>query len=425
MSSVLGVMIAITFTALLGSLVFWVVGRLNLGLNIKGFRAILGTALTVALISYLVDGLLNWIGLPGGDITGAVVHFVVTVLVLLGADWLVPDVEVNGIWGAVIAALALAVGNVLFFLAVVLLIQAWADWRDTQSSWMTLSAEGGPAGGLDISGGNPGNFQVAIDWANRPLGAVIFGMILAIAILFLGRWLVRMVTRYASRSLERAHVDPMVVRFLSAIIRIGLFVAIIIAALNAAGIHTTSLTALLASAGVAIGLALKDSLSNVAAGLMILVNRPYHVGDYVEAGGVEGFIREVGVFNTLMHTADNIKLYVPNATIVNGNIKNYSDTKTRRIDLEIGIGYDADLGLAREILLEIMTSHPDVLENPDPTVTVIELGTSAINLAVRPWVPAGVFFEARGELLEVIVTRFAEAGISIPYPTQEVILHQD
>ena len=425
MDQIIGILIALTFSTLLGALVFWIVSKLDLGLKIEGLREVLLTALAVALIGYLGETLLNGIGRPGGEIIGVVVHFLVTVLMLLGADWLLPDVEVNGLWGAGAAALALAVGNVLFFLALVFLIPTYKEWRETQSPWLTQSAGTQPGDVLNVAGGNPGNFQVAIDWANRPLGAVIFGMILGVVILFLGRWLVRMVTRYASRSMERAHMDPMVVRFLSAIIRIALFVAIIIAALNAAGIHTTSLTALLASAGVAVGLALKDSLSNVAAGLMILVNRPYHIGDYVEAGGVEGFIREVSVFNTLMHTADNIKVYVPNAAIVNGNIKNFSDTKLRRIDLEIGVGYETDLGRTREILLEIMDSHPDVLENPDPTVTVNELGTSAIKLAVRPWVATGNYLDTRGEILEQIVARFGEAGISMPYPTQEVILHQD
>jgi small conductance mechanosensitive channel len=267
------------------------------------------------------------------------------------------------------------------------------------------------------------NFELALDWANRPIVSVILGILVGILILFVGRWLARVITRYASRSMERAHMDDMVVRFLRTLIYVGLMVAVIIAALNAAGIHTTSLTALLASAGVAIGLALKDSLANFAAGVMILLFKPYRTNDFVEVAGTSGSVEEVSIFNTILNTADNVRVIVPNSAVISDNIKNYSANDLRRVDLVAAIGYDDNIGVARDILMGIMTSHPLVLSDPAPTVHVLELADSSVNLAVWPWASTEDYGQVRSEVLEQMKLRFDEAGISMPYPQRDVHLY--
>jgi small conductance mechanosensitive channel len=267
-------------------------------------------------------------------------------------------------------------------------------------------------------------FQVALDWGSRPFISVLIGVGVGILILLVGRWLARLIARYATRSMERAQVDEMVIRFSRTLIYFGLMAAVVIAALNVAGIHTTSLTALLASAGVAIGLALKDSLANLAAGVMVLLFKPYRTGDLVETAGASGSVEEVSIFNTILNTADNVRVIVPNSAVINGNIKNYSANDLRRVDLVAGIGYEENIGAARDLLMEIMTSHPLVLSEPAPTVDVSELAESTVNLAVRSWTHTGDWWQVRSEMLEQMKEQFDEAGISMPYPLQEVYVHQ-
>lgn len=268
------------------------------------------------------------------------------------------------------------------------------------------------------------NLQLALDWANRPIFSVILGILLGILTLVIGRWLAKVITRYASRSMERAHVDNMVIRFARTLIYVGLMVAVVIAALNAAGIHTTSLTALLASAGVAIGLALKDSLANLAAGIMILIFKPYRMDDFIEAAGISGSVEEVSIFNTILHTADNVRVIVPNSAVISSSIKNYSANDLRRVDLVAAIGYDDNIGVARDLLMDIMTSHTLVLPEPAPTIDVLDLADSSVNLAVRPWARTDDYGQVRSDMLEQMKLRFEEAGISMPYPQQDVYVHQ-
>jgi small conductance mechanosensitive channel len=253
--------------------------------------------------------------------------------------------------------------------------------------------------------------QLALDWADRTPAAIVVGIVACILILLVGRWLAKRVTRLASRSMERAHVDTLVIRFTETLIYVGLMVAVITAALRAAGIHTISLTALLASVGLAIGLALKDSLSNVAAGIMILSFKPYTVADSVEAAGAGGSVEEVSIFNTTLRTGDNVKVIVPNSAAIRGTIKNFSAYGHRRIDLVAAIGYEDNIGLARDILMTIMTSHPLVLSDPAPAVEVLDLAATHVNLAVRPWARTQDYWQVRCEVLEQMKLRFEEAGI--------------
>jgi small conductance mechanosensitive channel len=268
------------------------------------------------------------------------------------------------------------------------------------------------------------DFQLSLDWADRDIVSIIFGILIGIIIFFIGRWVAMLIVRLAARSMERAEVDPLVIQFVKVLVYVGLLVAVVIAALDAAGIHTTSLTALLASAGLAIGLAVKDALSNFASGVLILLNKPYGLDDYVEAAGTGGTVKEVSIFNTILRTPDNIEVIVPNAQVTNDIIKNYSTNDIRRVDLVVGVGYDDNIGQARDTLMNIMSSHPLVLADPAPTVDVLELADSSINLAVRCWAKNDDYWSVRCDVLENLKTRFEDMGISIPYPQQEVYVRQ-
>lgn len=252
-----------------------------------------------------------------------------------------------------------------------------------------------------------------IDWSQRDVLTIFIGFASAILTLLIGRWLARLLIRLATHSMERTHIDPMVIRFSQTLIFAGAMAAVLIAALNQAGIHTTGLTALLAAAGVAAALAVQDTGANLASGVMILLFHPYRKDDFVEAGGISGSVEEVQVFSTVLRTLDNVQVMVPNSTMLKSSIKNYSAYKTRRIDLEISISYDDSIGAARELLLNLMTAHPRVLPAPAPVVEVLELGESGVNLGVRPWVKNGDYWAVRCELLEQIKDQLGAVGITI------------
>jgi small conductance mechanosensitive channel len=248
-------------------------------------------------------------------------------------------------------------------------------------------------------------FQITLDWANRNFSSIVWGIVSAILILVIGRWLAKVITGYATRSMERAKLDPLVNRFLQTLIFWGLMGAVVIVALSQVGIHTTSLTALLASIGVAFGLAIKDSLSNLASGVMIMLYKPYSINQFVDAGGTSGSVEEVQIFSTILRTPDNVKVIVPNSAILNRNIKNYSAFQNRRIDLGVSIGYDDNIGATRDLLIEIVAAHPMVLSDPAPTIEVLELAASSVNLVAHPWVRTENYERVRSDLLEQIKVR--------------------
>ena len=266
------------------------------------------------------------------------------------------------------------------------------------------------------------DFQITLDWANRDFFSVIIGIILGILIFFIGRWLAKLLTRLATKSMMRSKVDPLIIQFAKVVIYTALLVSVVIAALDAAGIYTTSLTALLASAGLAIGLAVKDALSNFASGVMILLNKPYGLEDYVEAGGSGGTVEEVSIFNTVLRTPDNIRVIVPNSQVTGGTIKNYSTNDLRRVDLVIGIGYEDHIGQAKDSLMDVMTAHPLVLDEPTPSVDVLELADSSVNLAARCWAKTDDYSSVRAAVLEGIKSRLDEEGINMPFPQREILI---
>ncbi len=247
-------------------------------------------------------------------------------------------------------------------------------------------------------------------------------IIAAIIIFVVGRWLSSWLTNLVVKLLERNKVEPTLVKFLKHIIFYALVIAVIIAALNQLGIDTTSFLTVIGAAGLAIGLALKDSLSNFSAGTMLVLFRPFKIGDLITAAGVTGIVREISIFNTELSSLDNQKIIVPNSSIMNGVITNAFANPTRRIDLTIGISYDDDMAKAKEILTAIVAAEPKVLEDPAPAVAVAELAESSVNLICRPWVKTEDYWPVRFSLTEKIKQEFDAAGISIPFSQKDVRL---
>lgn len=262
--------------------------------------------------------------------------------------------------------------------------------------------------------------NMAKDWilANLP------HLIIALLVFVIGRMIVNWITAMAQRAFRKADIEPTLRRFLCKIIYYILLTGVIIAAAGELGIQTTSFLAIVGAAGLAIGLALKDSLSNFASGVMLILFRPFKVGDLVTAGGITGTVFQVDIFSTVIHTVDNQRQIIPNATITSAVITNINAEETRRIDLVVGIGYDDDIKLAKTTLEDLMAADSRILTDPAPGVAVAELGASSVDLNVRPWVKTEDYWAVRGDLTEAIKVTFDEKGISFPYPQQDVHMFQ-
>jgi small conductance mechanosensitive channel len=243
---------------------------------------------------------------------------------------------------------------------------------------------------------------------------------LALVIFYLGRMVVGAIVNIATRIMQKGEMDEMLVRFLSSILRWVLLLFVVIAALSQLGIDTTSLIALLGAAGLAIGLSLQSSLSNFAAGVMIIVFRPFGKGDFVEVAGAMGVIDNINIFTTTMTTPDNKEIIVPNGSILGGNITNFSARDTRRVDMVFGISYDDDLRQAKKLLEEIIAADDRVLADPPPVIALGELADSSVNFIVRPWANASDYWALLWDTTETVKLKFDEAGISIPYPQMDV-----
>lgn len=253
-----------------------------------------------------------------------------------------------------------------------------------------------------------------------PVGAFLLNIVIAAVIIIVGRVVVKWVVKLLRKIMVRSDFDPILVNFASAIANSILLVIVLIAALDRLGINTTSFIAVLGAAGLAIGLALKDSLQNFAAGVMMIIFRPFKLGDFIEAGGVNGVVENISVFSTIMKTGDNREIIIPNGQIYAGAITNYSARDTRRIDMVFGIGYDDDMLKAKQIMEDILTAHELVLDEPAPAVAVAELADSSVNFNVRPWVKSSDYWGVRSDLLQKIKLAFDENKISIPYPQMDI-----
>ena len=246
---------------------------------------------------------------------------------------------------------------------------------------------------------------------------------LAVAIFVVGRWVAQWVTSMTRKALAKTDMEDTLERFLCNIVYTALLAMVVIAALGQLGVETTSLLAIFGAAGLAVGLALQGSLSNFAAGVLIVAFRPYKVGDFIEAGGEAGSVDEVQIFTTILKSPDNKKIIVPNAQVMSGTITNYSTLGTRRVDMVFGIGYDDDIDAAYRVLKEIIEADDRILKDPAYGIALNELADSSVNFNVRPWVDASDYWGVYNDVTEQVKRKFDAAGISIPYPQQDVHMY--
>ncbi len=255
--------------------------------------------------------------------------------------------------------------------------------------------------------------------------AITFGvkLLTALLILFVGLWLAQRLRGIVITVMTQRKLDMTLVTFTANLVYAGAVAFVILAALAQLGVQTASFIAVIGAAGLAVGLALQGSLSNFAAGVLLILFRPFRVNDYIEGGGTAGTVQEIQIFTTTLISPDNRVIIVPNSSLLNGNIINYSTKSTRRIDFVFGVSYNDNLDHVKGVILELLAQDTRILKDPGPTVGVLELADSSVNLAVRPWVMSADYWPVYFDLTEAIKKRFDAEGISIPFPQQDVNLY--
>jgi small conductance mechanosensitive channel len=254
--------------------------------------------------------------------------------------------------------------------------------------------------------------EMVSNWGLQVIGAI--------AVLIIGRWIAGIIRKAVRRSLNRGNIDESLIPFLESMAYYVVITVTIIAVMNLFGIETTSLIAVVGAAGLAVGLALQGTLSNFAAGAMLLVFRPFKIGDFVEVGGSAGSVSQIGVFTTTLNTPDNVVILIPNSQVYGQSIKNYSGTDTRRVDMVMGISYGDDIGKAIEVIKAIIARDDRVLADPEPVVAVAELGDSSVNIVVRPWSKGSDYWGLKFDLTRAFKEELEAAGCSIPFPQRDV-----
>jgi small conductance mechanosensitive channel len=246
----------------------------------------------------------------------------------------------------------------------------------------------------------------------------------ALAIFLLGKFVIRLLVGAISKMMSKQGVDKTLETFICNLVRTALMVVVVIAAIGALGVETTSFIAIFGAAGLAVGLALQGSLSNFASGVLIVLFRPYRVGDFVEAAGISGSVEQVQILTTILKTGDNKQIIVPNSQIMDSIITNYSANDTRRVDMVVGVSYEDDLDKVRKTIEELLAADERILDEPAPLIAVSELADSSVNFVVRPWVRSGDYWGVMFEMTEAIKKRFDKEGISFPYPQQDVHVYK-
>jgi small conductance mechanosensitive channel len=265
------------------------------------------------------------------------------------------------------------------------------------------------------------------NYANKTIELImVYGpkLLLTIIVLVVGLWIINRLVKVMAKGMERSNMEATLARFLQSLVGIGLKALLLISVASMVGIATTSFIAVLGAAGLAVGLALQGSLGNFAGGALILMFRPYKVGDYITAQGVSGTVMAIQIFNTILKTPDNVRIIVPNGPMSSGIITNFSAEETRRLDFVFGIGYGDDVKQARQIIMSIMKDEPKIFDDPEPQVLLSNLGESSVDLTVRTWVNAGDYWPMKFELTEKVKAAFDREGISIPFPQRDVHLYQ-
>ena len=261
------------------------------------------------------------------------------------------------------------------------------------------------------------NQQMLIDFAVK--------LIVALAIVFIGKLVASLVRDGVVKVMRLRGMDETIISFLSSLLYGTLFIIVIIAAISHLGFNTTSLVAIIGAAGLAIGLALQGSLSNFASGVLLIILKPFKSGDFIDVSGVTGIVEEIHVFSTKLRTGDNKTVIIPNGKITSSTITNFSTKPERRLDLVIGVSYDADLGKTKALLTKITNEHELVLKNKEIVIGVQELAESSVNFVVRPWVSSGNYWPLHRDLLEKIKVALDDAGIEIPYPQLSLHLRKE
>jgi small conductance mechanosensitive channel len=244
----------------------------------------------------------------------------------------------------------------------------------------------------------------------------------SVVIFLVGRWVAGVLSRLAGKGLTKAKVDETLVRFVQSLCYLGLLTFVIVASLSNMGVQTTSFVAVVGAAGLAIGLALQGSLANFASGVLMLIFKPIRVGDFVEAGGVKGSVKEVGIFNTTLNSPDNVRIIVPNAQITSSHISNYTVNGTRRVDLVVGVSYEDDLKKAKQVIEDVLRGEERLLPEPAAVVAVSAMAESSVNLVVRPWVKVADYWPVYFALTERIKVALEDNGLTIPFPQRDVHL---
>jgi small conductance mechanosensitive channel len=259
-------------------------------------------------------------------------------------------------------------------------------------------------------------YELGTVWAIKLIGAL--------AILIIGSMVIKFLTGMVRKVMERSKIDQTIVSFLHSIVKISLQIVLWLMVLGNLGVKTTSFIAILGSAGIAVGLALQGSLSNIGAGVLLIILRPFQVGHYISGGGQSGTVDSIGIFYTTLITPDNKKIIVPNSKVASDSITNYSAMERRRVDFTFGISYDDDIKLAKNILNEIVANEERILKDPAPQIVVAELGDSSVNFAVRTWAKASDYWSLYFDMLERVKVTFDEKGITIPYPQHDIHMYQ-
>lgn len=275
----------------------------------------------------------------------------------------------------------------------------------------------------------------AFDWSTIPTLLQEKGMDLgidlgikiatALAIFLVGKFVVRLVVSAIAKLMQKQEVDKTLETFICNLVRTALMVVVVIAAIGAIGIETTSFIAIFGAAGLAVGLALQGSLSNFASGVLIVLFRPYRVGDWIEAAGISGSVEQVQILTTILKTGDNKQIIVPNSQIMDSIITNYSANDTRRVDMVVGVSYSDDIDKVRETIMELIAADDRILAEPAPRIAVSQLADSSVNFIVRPWVKTSEYWDVLFDLTEAVKKRFDKEGISIPFPQQDVHLYKE
>jgi len=245
-------------------------------------------------------------------------------------------------------------------------------------------------------------------------------VVAAIVIFVVGRWLAKVISKLVGGAMTRARVDATLTSFVENLCHIALVVLVIVAALDKLGVPTTNFAVVVGAAGLAIGFALQGSLANFAAGVMLIIFKPFKVGDFVELAGIAGTIKEIQIFNTILTSPDNVRVIIPNGQVTGNNIMNYTVNGTRRIDLVVGVSYDDDLKKAQQIIERVLAEDGRILKDPPAQVAVSELGDSSVDFVVRPWVKAADYWDVRFDTTRKLKVALEEGGITIPYPQYEI-----